>query len=274
LAVRSLDEIVDLQTYPIPAAENSTVNRRNLGVGYIGLAHFLAMNKIKFCSNDAVQMMDRVTESFQYHLIKASANLAKDFGACKYVKETKYGHGILPIDTYRKEVDDICDRELELDWEELRDVVKKYGIRNSTLSAQMPSESSSVTSNETNGVEPPRGEITVKKSKKGNLRMVTPEYKKYKEYYQFAWDDDFNNTDYLKLMSVIQKYFDQGMSINEYYNPSKYPNSELPIKEVMRNIMFAYKSGMKTMYYLNVQDGKVDIDEPDESGCDGGACAI
>lgn len=274
LAVRALDEIVDLQGYPLPAAKKSTLRRRSLGIGYIGLAHFLAKNRVKYCSNDAVQLMDRVTESFQYHLIKASNTLAQEVGACEGFNETKYGQGILPIDTYSKTVDEVCSRELELDWEELRGLVKEFGVRNSTLSAQMPSESSSVTSNETNGIEVPRSPLTVKKSKKGLLRMVVPEYRKYREFYQFAWDEDYTNKGYMDLMAVIQKYFDQAISINEYYDPSRYPNNELPIREVMRNLMYGYKVGMKTAYYLNTYDGKSDEDVPEDAGCESGACAI
>ena len=274
LAVRALDEIVDLQEYPIVAAGNSTRKRRSIGVGFIGLAHFIALNKIKYCSPEAVNLTDRVTESFQFHLIKASMELAKEVGPCPGLDETQYGHGILPIDTYRKEVDNICSRKLECDWEWLRGEVKEHGVRNSTLSAQMPSESSSVTSNETNGVEPPRNDLTIKKSKKGNLRMVIPDQRKLKEYYQYTWDEDYSNTAYLNIMAVIQKYFDQAISINEYYNPYLYENNELPIKEVMRNLMYGYKHGMKTAYYLNTYDGKSEDEPIEEVGCDGGACAI
>lgn len=274
LAIRALDEIVDLQGYPLKAARNSTLKRRSLGVGYIGLAHFLAKNKVKFCSRDASTLMHRVTESFQYHLIKASNKLAQEVGPCEGLSETKYGQGILPIDTYSKAVDRVHDAELELDWEELRSLVKQYGVRNSTLSAQMPSESSSVTSNETNGVEAPRSPLTVKKSKKGLLKMVVPEYRKYKEYYQFTWDDDYDNKSYTETMATVQKFFDQAISLNDYWNPARYPNNELPIKEVMRHLMYAAKLGAKTAYYLNTYDGKEDSDVQDDAGCESGACAI
>jgi len=272
LAVRALDEIVDLQEYPILAAKLSMRKRRSIGVGFIGLAHFLALNKVKYCSDEAIELTDRVTESFQYHLIEASVKLASEAGACEGLDDTQYGHGVLPIDTYRKDVDQICTRQLELDWEDLRVQLKKHGIRNSTLSAQMPSESSSVTSNETNGIEPPRSDLTIKKSKKGNLRMVIPDHRKLKDYYQYAWDEDYSNDGYMRLMAVIQKYFDQAISINQYYVPSHYPNGELPVKDVMRNLMYGYRLGMKTAYYLNTYDGKTD--DPSEVGCAGGACAI
>lgn len=275
LAIRALDEIVDLQEYPMAAAGNSTRRRRSLGVGFIGLAHFLAKNKIKFCSPEATNTMHRVTESFQYHLIQASSRLAREVGPCEAFHETKYSKGILPIDTYSKHVDDICSVELELDWEELRKDVLTDGIRNSTLSAQMPSESSSVTSNETNGIEVPRSPLTVKKSKKGLLRMVVPEYKKYKEYYQFAWDEDYSNQSYTETMAVVQKFFDQAISLNDYWDPSRYVRNEIPVKDVMRHLMYAAKLGAKTAYYLNTYDGKSDDELPqDDAGCDSGACAI
>lgn len=278
LAVRGLDEIVDLQEYPIAAATNSTRKRRSLGVGFIGLAHFLAMNKIHYNSQDAIDTMHRVTESFQYHLIQASVDLAKVKGKCDGFSETKYGQGILPIDTYKKAVDDICSVGLELDWELLRSNVLEYGVRNSTLSAQMPSESSSVTSNETNGIELPRSAVTTKKSKQGVLKMVLPEYRKYKEFYTMVWDDDYDNMQYIKVGAVIQKFFDQAISMNDYWNPFKYNDNKLPVKDVMRLLVTAYKLGQKTSYYLNTYDGKaeVDIDEqtPEESDCAGGACAI
>lgn len=276
LAVRGLDEIVDLQEYPLAAARNSTLKRRSLGVGYIGLAHFLAMNKIHYNSQDAIDTMHRVTESFQYHLIAASVELAKLKGKCDGFEETKYGRGILPIDTYKSDVDDICSVGLELDWEQLRSSVKQHGVRNSTLSAQMPSESSSVTSNETNGIELPRSAVTTKKSKQGVLKMVLPEYRKYKEFYTMVWDDDYNNEQYLKVGAVIQKFFDQAISMNDYWNPFSYPDNKLPVKLVMRHLIMAYKLGHKTSYYLNTYDGKaeVDIDAADDAGCDSGACAI
>jgi ribonucleoside-diphosphate reductase alpha chain len=275
LAIRALDEIVDLQEYPIVAAMKSTISRRSLGVGFIGLAHFLAKNKIKFCSQQATDIMHTVTESFQYHLIKASNNLAKEVGPCSAFHETKYSKGILPIDTYSKTVDDICSVPLQLDWEELRASVLEHGLRNSTLSAQMPSESSSVTSNETNGVEVPRTALTVKKSKKGLLKLVVPEYRKYKEYYQFAWDEDYSNKSYTEMMGVVQKFFDQAISLNDYWDPSRYPRNEIPIKDVMRDLMYRAKLGAKTAYYLNTYDGKSDEEViEDESDCASGACAI
>ena len=277
LAVRGLDEIVDLQEYPLAAARNSTLKRRSLGVGYIGLAHFLAKNKIHYNSQEAIDIMHRVTESFQYHLISASVELAKVKGKCEGFEETKYSQGILPIDTYKKEVDAITNAQLELDWEALRALVLEFGIRNSTLSAQMPSESSSVTSNETNGIEPPRQAVTSKKSKQNVLKLVLPEYRKYKEYYQLVWDEDYDNEQYLKIGAVIQKFFDQSISMNDYWNPFNYPGNKLPVKDVMRHLITAFKLGHKTSYYLNTYDGKGEVDienSPEDETCAGGACVI
>lgn len=291
LAVRALDELISIQNYPLPAAENSTKRRRSLGIGVIGLAHFLAKNKRKYGSKECIELVDRVMESLQYHSIQASVELARTEGPCDAYHETKYSNGILPIDTYSKNVDKICSRELELDWEQLRSLLKEHGIRNSTLTAQMPSESSSVTSNETNGIEPPRELVQYKKSKMGILKMLVPEYKKYKDYYTFAWDETFDNKDYMNIAAVTQKYFDQAISINEYYNPFTYANVEIPVRDVMRNLMYGYSMGQKTAYYLNVFDGKEDQidDQPsntteesvvqsvvpqDDNDCSSGACSI
>lgn len=288
LAVRALDELIDIQEYPLPAAQNATEKRRSLGIGYIGLAHFIAKQKIKYGSNESFELVDRVTESLQYHLIKASVKLAEEKGPCDGYKETKYGQGLLPIDTYSKELDEVCHRELELDWEELRELLLEFGIRNSTLSAQMPSESSSVVSNETNGIEVPRDIVQHKKSKLGILKMMVPDYRKCKEFYQFAFDEGYDNDAYMIIAGLIQKYFDQAISVNQYYNPEHYPDNKIPVKTVMRNLLNGYKYGMKTAYYLNTYDGKEekeDVDEEetsnqkqpkliDDDPCSSGACAI
>lgn len=273
LAVRALDELISVQEYPLPAAKISTINRRSLGIGYIGLAHFLAKNKINYNSQEAIDLVDRVTESLQYHCILASINLAKEEGPCGWYDRTKYSKGILPIDTYTKKLDEVCSRPLELDWEALRVELKQHGIRNSTLTAQMPSESSSVVSNETNGIECPRDVVQRKKSKIGILKMLIPEYKKYKEYYNLTWDSHYSNKYYLSIAGVIQKYFDQAISVNEYYNPFEYPNGEIPVKDIMNNLLFAYSIGIKTTYYLNVYDGKEEQEDVPEN-CASGACAI
>lgn len=283
LAVTALDELISLQEYPILAAELSTKRRRSLGIGFIGLAHFLAKNKIPYNSQEAIDTVDRITESLQYHLISASVDLAERDGPCEYWKKTKYGQGILPIDTYTKHVDTICSRPLELDWEALRAKLKQFGIRNSTLTAQMPSESSSVVSNETNGIEVPRDVVQFKRSGAGILKMLVPEYNKYKEYYTLAWSPEYDNIQYLKIASVMQKYFDQAISINEYYNPKFYENNEIPTKNVMQFLMTGYTLGMKNAYYLNVYDGKIEeasqaekikLEEQYSVSCTSDSCAI
>lgn len=279
LVVRSLDEIIDVQTYPMPAAEIATKNRRTLGCGFIGYAHFLAKSGVKYCSKEAATLTHVISESLQYHMIKASALLAKDKGKCGYYHETKYSQGIFPIDTYKKEVDEVHGAELKLDWDQLRDLVRQYGLRNSGLTAQMPSESSSVLSNETNGIEPPRGPLSFKKSKKGILRMLVPEYNKLKKMYQYCWDNDYDNVGYINNVAVMQKFFDQAISANDYYNPEMYPDGKIPAKVIMRNILLMYKLGLKTAYYMNTYDGKDDdadyqIALQEQDACGDGACKI
>ena len=217
LAVRSLDEIIDYQKYPVLAAELSTRARRSLGVGYIGLAHYLARHKVKYDDPKAWELVDELSESFQYFLLKASNKLAQEKGKCDYYDRTKYADSILPIDTYKKEVDEICNRKLSRDWVSLRADIKAYGLRNSTLSAQMPSESSSVVSGETNGIEPPRDYLSVKKSKKGTLKQIVPQYSTLKNAYTLLWDMN-SNEGYIKVVAMMQKYFDQAISGNWSYN--------------------------------------------------------
>ena len=188
LAVRSLDELIDFQGYPVRAAEIATRARRSLGVGFIGLAHYLAKNGQDYNDPEAWKLVHNLTEAFQYYLISATVDLAEEKGACEYSSRTKYGNGILPIDTYKNDVDEIVPNELHYDWEDLRLRVKKHGVRNSTLSAQMPSESSSVVSNATNGIEPPRGYLSIKKSKKGPLKQIVPQYASLKNNYTLLWD--------------------------------------------------------------------------------------
>ena len=264
LAVRSLDEIIDYQKYPVVAAEISTRARRSLGVGYIGLAHYLARQKVKYDDPKAWELVDELSESFQYYLLKASNQLAQEKGACEYYNKTKYSDGILPIDTYKKEVDEICNRKLSRDWESLRADIKAYGLRNSTLSAQMPSESSSVVSGETNGIEPPRAYLSVKKSKKGTLKQIVPQYTTLKNSYTLLWDMS-SNEGYIKVVAMMQKYFDQGISGNWSYNPENYDNNEVPISVMAQDLLTTYKYGWKTSYYQNTYDGKKDEDEPQHS---------
>ncbi len=264
LAVRALDEIIDHQKYPVVAAEISTKARRSLGIGYIGLAHYLAKKGYKYDQKLAWRQIDKLTEAFQYYLLKTSNQLAKEKGKCDYFDRTKYADGILPIDTYKKEVDEIVKRDLTFDWEWLRKEIKKDGLRHSTLSAQMPSESSSVVSNATNGVEPPRDFISIKKSKKGPLKQVVPEYAKLKNNYTLLWDMK-SNEGYINVVSVMQKYFDQAISGNWSYNPENYEEGQVPLSVMAEDLLNTYKYGWKTSYYQNTYDAKKDIDEPTHS---------
>ena len=287
LSVRSLDELIDFQGYPVKAAEIATKARRSLGVGYIGLAHYLAKNGAKYEDQKAWELVHDLTEAFQYYLIKATVHLAKEKGACEYSHRTKYGNGILPIDTYKKDVDEIVPNNLKYDWESLRSEVMQYGVRNSTLSAQMPSESSSVVSNATNGIEPPRGYLSIKKSKKGPLKQIVPQYQTLKNNYTLLWDMP-SNRGYIHIVAVMQKFFDQAISGNWSYNPENYPDNEVPTSVMAQDMLTCFKFGHKTAYYQNTYDHKTDevIEEPkqdlqsllndilesDESSCD--SCSI
>ena len=257
LTIRSLDELIDFQGYPVRAAEIATRARRSLGVGYIGLAHFLAKHGCKYDDQNAWQLVHDLSESFQYYLIKATVNLAKEKGACEYSHRTKYGQGILPIDTYKKDVDELVNPTLQHDWEALREEVKQYGVRNSTLSAQMPSESSSVVSNATNGIEPPRGYLSVKKSKKGPLKQIVPQFHTLKNNYTLLWDMP-SNRGYINIVAVMQKFFDQAISGNWSYNPENYENNEVPVSVMAQDLLTTYKYGWKTSYYQNTYDIKTD----------------
>jgi len=267
LAVRSLDELIDFQQYPVRAAELATKARRSLGVGYIGLAHYLAKHGWLYDDPNAWKLIHDLSEAFQYYLIRATVNLAKEKGACEFSHRTKYGHGILPIDTYKKDVDEIVPNELHYDWDGLREDVKKYGVRNSTLSAQMPSESSSVVSNATNGIEPPRAFLSVKKSKKGVLKQIVPQYSSLKSNYTLLWDME-SNRGYINVVAVMQKFFDQAISGNWSYNPTKFPDNEIPISLWAQDLLTTYKYGWKTSYYQNTYDNKNDELEETNSTLD------
>ena len=257
LTVRALDELIDYQKYPVIAAENGTKNRRSLGVGYIGLAHYLAKLGFKYDSQEAWDAVHSLSESFQYFLLKASNNLAKEKGKCGYFNRTKYSNGTLPIDTYKKDVDEITKVSYQHDWDTLRTDIATHGLRHSTLSAQMPSESSSVVSNATNGIEPPRGFLSVKKSKKGPLKQVVPQYSSLKNNYTLLWDMP-SNDGYIKVVSVMQKFFDQGISGNWSYNPTNYEDNQIPMEVMAQDLLSTYKYGWKTSYYQNTFDNKSD----------------
>jgi len=261
LSVRALDEIIDYQEYPVEAARISTESRRSLGVGFIGLAHYLAKNHVKYDDKEAITLVDEVTEAFQYYLLKASNTLAEEKGKCEYFDKTKYSDGILPIDTYKKDLDKIVKRKLSYDWKSLRKDIQEHGLRHSTLSAQMPSESSSVVSNATNGIEPPRDYLSIKKSKKGTLKQIVPDYYRLKNFYTLLWDMP-SNEGYINIIATMQKYFDQSISGNWSYNPENYADREVPLSIMANDLLTTYKLGWKTSYYQNTYDAKQDIDEP------------
>ena len=261
LAVRALEEIIDYQKYPVEAAEKSTKARRSLGIGYIGLAHFLARHGVKYNDKKALTKVHELTEAFQYYLLKASNKIAKERGACDYFNRTKYSDGILPIDTYKKDLDEVCNIKLKYDWDTLRNDIRQHGLRHSTLSAQMPSESSSIVSNATNGVEPPRGYLSIKKSKKGPLKQIVPQFQSLKNYYTLLWEMP-GNEGYINVMAVIQKFFDQAISGNWSYNPTQYEDNEVPMSVMFKDLLTTYKLGWKTSYYQNTYDFKgEDVEE-------------
>jgi len=268
LAVRGLDELIDYQDYPIIAAELATKARRSLGIGYIGLAHYLAKLGYSYDSQEAWDAVHGLSESFQYYLLRASNQLAKEKGHCEYFGRTKYSSGTLPIDTYKKDVDELVSTELQHDWDMLRNDILEYGLRNSTLSAQMPSESSSVVSNATNGIEPPRGYLSIKKSKKGPLKQIVPQYASLKNNYTLLWDMK-DNGGYIRIVAVMQKFFDQAISGNWSYNPENYPDNEVPVSQMAKDFLTTYKYGWKTSYYQNTHDLKSDeVDEEPQSKLD------
>ena len=268
LAVRGLDELIDYQHYPIIAAEIATKARRSLGIGYIGLAHYFARHGCNYDSQEAWDLVHELSESFQYYLLRASNQLAKEKGHCEYFGRTKYSSGTLPIDTYKKDVDELVTTELRHDWDELRNDILTYGLRNSTLSAQMPSESSSVVSNETNGIEPPRDYLSIKKSKKGPLKQIVPQFGSLKNNYTLLWEME-SNRGYINVVAVMQKFFDQAISGNWSYNPENYPDNEVPVSQMANDFLTTYKYGWKTSYYQNTHDLKSDeMEEEPQSKLD------
>lgn len=272
--VRSLDFVIDNQDYPVKAA-TKMLKRRSIGVGLTNLAYFLAKNDVSYTDKAALPLLDELMEHFQYYLLKASNQLAKEKGACEWFDRTKYSKGILPIDTYNKEVDNLVKRSYSLDWEGLRQDILNYGLRNSTLSAQMPCESSSLTTNSTNGIEPVRSLIVAKVSKQGVLRQVVPDISKLKNKYQFAFEMG-DNRGITNICAVMQKWMDQSISANHYYDYSNYPNNELPLSVVIKDIMYAYKMGLKTLYYANINDASTDDFSSNfaDASCESGACSI
>jgi ribonucleotide reductase alpha subunit len=259
IIVRQLDELIDIQEYPVKAAELSARKYRPLGVGIIGLAHYLARNSVKYDDPEAVNIVHILSESIQYYLLKASNQLAREKGPCEGFIETKYSDGILPIDTYKKSIDEFCSEPLHHDWESLRSDIVKYGLRNTTLTAAMPSESSSKLSNTTNGIDPPRGHLSVKRRSK----IIVPQYTKLKNNYTLAWDMK-SNEGYFNIIAVIQKFFDQAISANWYYNPEHYPDNKVPMSVIVRDFLSAYKKGHKSAYYHITYDRNEENKELDD----------
>ena len=288
LIVRILDYVIEYQDYPVKAAEKMKF-RRSIGVGLTNLAYFLAKRKLNYEDPEALQHVNEFVENVQFYLLKASNDLAKENGACKWFNKTKYSEGILPIDTYNRNVDNLVSPDLTCDWEGLREDILKHGLTNSTLTAIMPSESSALVSNATNGIEPPRELVSFKKSKKGVIHQVVPEIEKYGKYYTTAFEMK-NNKGYLNICAVIQKYIDQAISVNNYYNPTLYEGGNLPLSLIMEDIFYHYSLGGKTMYYANTFDGRDEeleksdnknnedeapkVQEEKTIGCDGGACSL
>ncbi len=271
IVVRFLDNIIEYQEYPFVMAEKGSKGRRSIGVGFNDFAHWLALNDLKWGSDEMLQKVHELTEMHQFCLLKASNELAIEKGACDLFLETKYAQGILPINTYYKNVDALVEPDYNYDWEQLRGYIKQYGLRNSTLSAQPPCESSSLTgSGSTNGIEPPRSAIGIKDSSTNTLKFAIPDVDKVE--YEYAWSFSSNEA-YLNTVAVIQKFFDQSISANTYYNPLLYPDSKVPLQVVLDDLIYAYSIGLKSLYYHNTHDMS-DNGLTSSSGCSSGACAL
>jgi ribonucleoside-diphosphate reductase alpha chain len=274
LVVRALDALLEYQDYPVKAALNATNKRRSLGVGVINYAYYLAKNGTNYTSDSALGLTHRTFEAIQFYLLKASVQLAREFGPCGAFNETTYAKGILPIDSYKKDLDAVCNEPLLLDWEGLRTEIQKDGLRNSTLTALMPSETSSQIANATNGIEPPRGLVSVKQSKDGILRQVVPEIDRLRDQYQLLWKMP-NNEGYLKLVGIMQKFVDQSISANTNYDPTRFEGGRVPMKQLLKDLLQVYKLGIKTLYYHNTRDGATEGGtEAEDDGCASGACKI
>ncbi len=276
IIVRSLDSLLDYQDYPLKAAELTSRNRRTLGIGVTNLAYYLAKNNAKYSDGSGNELIHKTFEALQFYSLKASNKLANDFGACPLFSETQYAKGILPVDSYKKDIDEFCDTKLDLDWNSLRNDIKAIGLRNSTLTALMPCESSSQISNSTNGIEPPRGFVSIKQSKDGILKQVVPEYEKLHNKYELLWDIK-DNEGYLQLCAIMQKFVDQSISTNTHYNPSQYEGNKVPMKLFLMDLLKAYKYGIKTLYYHTTRDGSSDDQNNNKSiddDCEDGVCKL
>ena len=276
IIVRSLDSLLDYQDYPIKSAEIASKNRRTLGIGVTNLAYYLAKNGVKYSDGSGNRLIHDTFEALQYYSLKASNKLAKELGACPLFPETQYAKGIMPIDSYKKDIDAFCSSELKLDWATLRTEIVKTGLRNSTLTALMPCESSSQISNSTNGIEPPRGYVSVKQSKDGILKQIVPDFESLKSQYELLWDIK-DNEGYLQLCAIMQKFIDQSISTNTHYDPSLYDGSRVPMKLFLMDLLKAYKYGIKTLYYHTTRDGATDEQnnaKPGDDDCADGVCKL
>lgn len=275
IVVRALDALLDYQDYPLPAARRSSMGRRTLGIGVIDYAHWLAKNGLKYSDGSANNKTHELFEAIQYYALKASNKLAQEVGACPMFNETTYAKGVMPIDRYKADIDNVHSASLLMDWDTLRADIVKYGLRNSTLTALMPSETSSQVSNSTSGIEPPRGLVSVKGSKDGMLKQVVPNSRQLKKAYELLWSIP-DNKGYLELVGIMQKFVDQAISANTNYDPSKFEDGKVPMQVLLQDLLTAYKLGVKTLYYHNTRDGADDSQEliQEDDGCSGGACKI
>ena len=276
IIVRALDSLLDYQDYPLKSAELTSINRRTLGIGVTNLAYYLAKNDAKYSDGSGNELIHKTFEALQFYSLKASNKLAKELGACPLFSETQYAKGLLPIDTYKKDIDKFCGTKLELNWDKLRKDIVSKGLRNSTLTALMPCESSSQISNSTNGIEPPRGFVSIKQSKDGILKQVVPEYEKLHNKYELLWDIK-DNEGYLQLCAIMQKFVDQSISTNTHYDPSQYDGNKVPMKLFMMDLLKAYKYGIKTLYYHTTRDGASDEQnnsKPSDDDCEDGVCKL
>jgi ribonucleoside-diphosphate reductase alpha chain len=274
ILVRALDNLLDYQDYPVPAAKSATMGRRPLGVGVTNYAYYLAKNAVRYSDGSALELTHRTFEAVQYYLLLASSKLAEERGACPWFDQTTYSQGLLPIDTYKRDVDAYCSPDYTLPWNEvLRKRIAQYGLRNSTVTALMPCETSSQITNSTNGIEPPRGFVSVKSSKDGVMKQVVPEFLELKDQYELLWSIP-DNTGYLQLVGVMQKFIDQSISANTNYDPARFPGEKVPMRLLLKDLLTAYKNGLKTLYYHNTRDGATDASATDDGGCEGGACKL
>jgi ribonucleoside-diphosphate reductase alpha chain len=270
VAVRTLESIIDYQDYPVAAGENFTKNRRSLGIGITNFAAYLAKNKLKYDDPETPKLVHEMMEKIQWHLLNESCKLAHIKGPCAKFKDTKYGQGLLPIDWYKKTVDELVKPEYTMDWEGLRARIKEYGLRHSTLTAIMPCESSSVIQNSTNGIEPVRSLLSYKKAKNGILKQLVPNYASRKNYYSLAWEMEDNKA-ILNICAILQKFVDMSISVNLYYNYAHFPEGNIPLSVLIKDQIYGFKYGIKNFYYCNTPDGD---GATEKETCEGGSCAI